>query len=320
MSALHIITNQGSYCHYSDLLATIYRLRAKGKTIITIALPDTIEDTKITDFLQCLRADGDLLIALVPSTIHSSPTGNFQALLKAVDYLMLIENIANEALLAQLSPHQHYTATDNFNFVSTRDFSTKIDTYDHDAFATFLKGAELFEQFARSIYPLASTTANRIATTIAAGNKLLVCGNGGSAADAQHFVAEMVGRYLCERNGWPAIALTVDSSVLTSIANDYGFSAIFSRQVQALGKAGDILMAISTSGKSPNILSAAKTARENNIYTIALTGEGETPLSAICDITLSVPSSYTPHIQQAHIAVIHLLCELIEKQLSAANQ
>ena len=158
--------------------------------------------------------------------------------------------------------------------------------------------------------------AGRIAgETFVAGRKILLCGNGGSAADAQHIAAEFAGRFFKERRALPAIALTTDSSNLTAIGNDYGFEKVFSRQVEALGEAGDLLIAISTSGCSPNIIAAADAAHARGMRVIALTGEAPSALADRAAVTLAVPSGYTPHIQQAHITILHVLCELVEQQL-----
>lgn len=150
---------------------------------------------------------------------------------------------------------------------------------------------------------------------LAAGHKVLLCGNGGSAADAQHIAAEFVGRFLKDRRSLPSIALTTDTSAITAIANDYGYEKVFSRQVEGLGAAGDVLIAISTSGRSPNIIAAADQARKQGIKVIACTGEAPSALAERADVTLAVPSGYTPHIQQAHITLLHVLCELVERQL-----
>jgi D-sedoheptulose 7-phosphate isomerase len=163
-----------------------------------------------------------------------------------------------------------------------------------------------------------ATAARAVGDALARGNKVLLCGNGGSAADAQHIAAEFVGRFLKDRRALPAIALTTDSSNLTAIGNDYGFEQVFSRQVAALGVSGDVLIAISTSGKSPNILAAAQVARDARISVIGLTGAAKSALAELSDVALAVPSTYTPHIQQAHISLLHILCELVEQQLFGA--
>jgi D-sedoheptulose 7-phosphate isomerase len=152
------------------------------------------------------------------------------------------------------------------------------------------------------------------------GNKILLCGNGGSAADAQHFSAELVGRYKKERRGLPAIALTTDSSAVTAISNDYGYDMVFSRQVEALGAKGDMLILISTSGNSQNLLEAAAKAKEKGIKTIGLLGKGGGKLLPLCDLAVVVPSDNTPRIQEMHGMAIHMICGLIEDGLFKGRQ
>lgn len=158
-----------------------------------------------------------------------------------------------------------------------------------------------------------------IAATFSAGNKLLIMGNGGSAADAQHFAAEMVGRFMLERRPLPAIALTTDTSALTAIGNDYGFDTIFSRQVEALAAAGDMVIGISTSGNSANIALALQSARSIGCRTIALLGKGGGSISGLVDLPIVVPSAVTPRIQEGHITIIHILCDLLERTLFAGE-
>jgi len=147
------------------------------------------------------------------------------------------------------------------------------------------------------------------------GKKVLICGNGGSAADAQHLAAELVGRYKKERKGLPAIALTADIPTLTAISNDYGYNFLFSRQIEALGQKGDVVILISTSGKSPNLLEAAKKAKEMGITTIALLGKDGGKLKGLCDFPIMVSSNNTPRIQEMHILIIHAVCEIIEEKI-----
>lgn len=151
--------------------------------------------------------------------------------------------------------------------------------------------------------------------TLKQGNKVLICGNGGSAADAQHIAAELVGRYEQQRRAWPAIALTTDTSALTAISNDYGFEEVFARQVEALAIADDVLLALSTSGTSANVLKAIKKARELGCKTIALTGAGGERLASRCDLAVVVPAARTARVQECHITIGHLWCELIEAEL-----
>ncbi len=147
------------------------------------------------------------------------------------------------------------------------------------------------------------------------GGKLMFVGNGGSAAEAQHFSAEMVGRFLQERRPLPSIALTTDTSAVTAIGNDYGYEHVFSRQVQALGRKGDVLIAMSTSGRSKNIVMAMQAARSAGISTIGLTGIHPRDMGELADVSLKVPSSHTPQIQEGHLVLGHLLCGMVEKQL-----
>jgi D-sedoheptulose 7-phosphate isomerase len=166
-----------------------------------------------------------------------------------------------------------------------------------------------------SLLAAARKIAEIIIKTLRGGNKLLIVGNGGSAADAQHIAAEIVGRYKQDRPAYAAIALTTDTSALTAIANDYGFEQVFARQIAGLGRRGDALLALSTSGRSPNILAALTTARERGIVTIGMTGKRGERLSALCDHLLVAPSNDTPVIQQIHIAVAHGICEAIEQAM-----
>jgi D-sedoheptulose 7-phosphate isomerase len=157
--------------------------------------------------------------------------------------------------------------------------------------------------------------AARIVEAYRAGGKLLAFGNGGSAADAQHLASELTGRFDVERPGLSALALTANSSDLTAVGNDYGFEQIFSRLIQAHGRDGDVAVAISTSGNSPNVLAGVATARERGLATIALTGRGGGKLAGLVDVAVIVPANDTARIQEAHIAVCHVLCELVEDAL-----
>lgn len=156
--------------------------------------------------------------------------------------------------------------------------------------------------------------AETIADSFKAGGKILLFGNGGSAADAQHVAAEFMNRFLIERPPLPAIALTTDSSILTSVSNDYAFDEIFSKQIKALGKKGDVAIGITTSGSSSNVLKGIRAARKAGLVTIALTGEGGRAAS-LSDIALAVPSRSTPRIQELHITIGHILCDLVDTLL-----
>ena len=165
-----------------------------------------------------------------------------------------------------------------------------------------------------ALVPAINKLGERLRACLKNGGKILLMGNGGSAADSQHIAAEIVGRYIRERPGLPAIALTTDSSILTSVGNDYGFEHIFSRQVEALCTAQDIVIGISTSGNSANVVAAIKTAKCAGAYAAGLTGSGGGKLADLCDLTLAVPSTETPRIQEAHILIGHILCELLEAE------
>ncbi len=154
--------------------------------------------------------------------------------------------------------------------------------------------------------------AELIYKTFADGKKVLVCGNGGSAADAQHIAAEFVGRYETERKALPVIALTTDTSAITALGNDYGFERIFSRQIEALGEKKDLLIAISTSGNSSNVNAAVMSARQIGCKTIGLTGSTGKKLASLCDIGILVPAKRTARIQEAHIVIGHIWCEIID--------
>ena len=149
--------------------------------------------------------------------------------------------------------------------------------------------------------------------TVLAGNKILIAGNGGSAADAQHFAAEIVGRYIFERESLGAISLCVDPSVITSVSNDYGYDNIFSRKVHSLGNKGDVFLGISTSGNSCNIINGAREERNKKLKVIGLLGNDGGKFAKECDIAIVVPSNSTPRIQEMHIFIIHLLCEMIDR-------
>ena len=158
---------------------------------------------------------------------------------------------------------------------------------------------------------------NCCVNTLKSGGKLMFAGNGGSAAEAQHFSAEMVGRFLKERKPLASVALSTDTSALTAIGNDYGYDQVFSRQVEALGRSGDVLIVLSTSGRSKNILAAMRAAAALGVATIAFTGREPREIGALADVVLNVPSSHTPQIQEGHLILGHLLCGLVETQFTS---
>ncbi|MDG5467706.1 D-sedoheptulose 7-phosphate isomerase [Deltaproteobacteria bacterium IMCC39524] len=167
------------------------------------------------------------------------------------------------------------------------------------------------EQLAEAI----TASVEMLVDALRNGKKVLLMGNGGSAADAQHFAAEMVGRFLMERKALPAIALTTDTSILTAVGNDYGFNEIFKRQVEALAEPGDVVFGISTSGKSVNVKRAIDAGKDIGAKTLGLLGCDGGDIASVVDLHLTVPSSETPRIQEAHLVIIHIICDLVEKGL-----
>ena len=187
-----------------------------------------------------------------------------------------------------------------------------MSNYENDILNIFEKSATVINESKASIKEI-NSAVNVIVKTIEKGKKIVIFGNGGSAADAQHMAAEFVGRYLIERDSLPAIALTTDTSALTGIGNDYGFEKVFARQCDALVNNGDLVIAISTSGKSPNIIEGIKTSKNKNAKIILLTGKNNNKLKHLTDITIRVPSNETPRIQESHRIIIHIMCEFVEK-------
>jgi D-sedoheptulose 7-phosphate isomerase len=185
--------------------------------------------------------------------------------------------------------------------------------------AVLTEGADLRMKVGRENGPTIVNAALLIANCLQFGNKLLLFGNGGSAADAQHLAAEFVGRFVRERAGLPAIALTTDSSILTAVGNDYGFEQVFSRQIEALGRSNDVAIGISTSGNSPNVLAGLKQASKQNLKTIGLTGKDGGAIATCVDLSITVPCADTARIQECHITIGHILCELVETELSDSS-
>ena len=169
-----------------------------------------------------------------------------------------------------------------------------------------------------SLTPVVSNAVDIVCSSLAAGGQLLIAGNGGSAADAQHIAAELTGRFLRERQPFRALALHVNTSALTAVGNDYGYEHVFARELTAHARPGDVLLAISTSGNSPNILRAIEAARQGKVAVIGLTGESGGKMRAVCDLCLCVPSKSTARIQEMHITIGHAICELLEERLAEA--
>lgn len=170
-----------------------------------------------------------------------------------------------------------------------------------------------------NIADLVEKIARRSCEALRGGNKLLFAGNGGSAADAQHLAGELVSKLNFDRPGLAAFALTTDSSVLTAIGNDYGYDKVFARQLNAVGVAGDLFFAISTSGRSPNVMNGLREARRKGLITVGFTGQPGGDMPPLCDYCLQVPSTETPHIQEGHIVLGHVICGLIERELFAGD-
>jgi len=182
---------------------------------------------------------------------------------------------------------------------------------------TLRAAARLHELAARESADAVVAAADTLQAALDGGAKVLIFGNGGSAADAQHFACELVGRFLRERRALPAIALTTDSSTLTAIANDYGFDRVFVRQIEALGKPGDVAIGISTSGTSANVLAGLRYAKSRGLKTVAFTGGGGGSIGEEADVHVNVPHEITPRVQEVHRTLIHAVCDLIEQQLGA---
>ena len=184
---------------------------------------------------------------------------------------------------------------------------------------SFLESADLKREFIEENRERIFAVFKEIAERIKNGNKILLCGNGGSAADCQHIAAELVGRFNMERRALPAVALTTDTSILTAVANDYSFDRIFERQVEALGQEGDVLIGISTSGNSENVVRAVEKAKEMGILTVGFLGRDGGRLAGMVDHAFVVKSFSTPRIQEVHITLGHVLCDFVEKYLFSYN-
>ena len=288
---------------------------------------------------------------IVPETDRAA----MLAALRSVDHVVIFDDLLPNDLLALIRPDVHCKAADYTadalpeaevvrriggqvrilplaQGYSTAQFiervialsqtpatTERVDRYGGDertqVIEQLLAGANVLRQTAYRLSEQVVRAAGAIARALEAGGKVLLCGNGGSAADAQHIAGELVGRFRRERGPWPAVALTTDTSILTAVGNDYGFEHVFARQVAALGRPGDVLIAISTSGTSPNVLAAVEAARARGLYVIGLTRERPSPLADAADLSLGVPAADTAFIQQAHIAVLHTICHLVEQLL-----
>jgi D-sedoheptulose 7-phosphate isomerase len=185
--------------------------------------------------------------------------------------------------------------------------------------AQLMANQQTMQRIQQELTSTVADLAEKLIAALSDGKKLLIMGNGGSAADAQHFAAEIVSRFRMERPGLPAIALSTDTSIITAIGNDYGFDRIFSRQVEALAAPGDVVIGISTSGNSQNIYKALETARERSCLNVGLLGKDGGTIKQLCQLPVIVPSDDTPRVQEGHITIIHILCDLIEQGMFGAN-
>jgi len=195
----------------------------------------------------------------------------------------------------------------------------EVDAMRHEIAKRLEEGARIKKALAESRIDQIVSMVRLIVTAYKAGGKVVLFGNGGSAADAQHIAGELVGKLILERRAFPAIALTTNTSTLTAVANDYGYDVVFSRQIEALVDEKDVVVGISTSGNSPNVVEATKLAKTKGAKTIVLTGSGGGKLAGVADLALIVPSDTTPRIQEAHITIGHIVCELVEKELSGTG-
>lgn len=182
---------------------------------------------------------------------------------------------------------------------------------------SLLETSKLYVDMSEQLAEPTARAAQLLIESLRGGHTIYVCGNGGSAADAQHIAGELVGRFLVDRPALPCVALTTDTSVLTAVANDYDFEVVFERQVQALVRPGDVLWAMSTSGNSVNVLKAADMAHRRGAKVLGMTGRSGGKLKELCDVTLAVPADTSPGIQEGHLALLHILCRLIEEALFA---
>ena len=182
--------------------------------------------------------------------------------------------------------------------------------------AEFEAHKDTIEATIKTLIPSVEKASRMLIDTLKSGKKVLLCGNGGSASDAQHIAAELTGRYKSERKGLPGIAITTDTSALTAISNDYGYNRVFDRQVEALANEGDLLIGLSTSGNSENIINAMRMAKELGCTVLGLSGKDGGKMNSICDLNIVIPSNDTPRIQEMHILIGHTLCQAVDNELS----
>jgi len=253
---------------------------------------------------------GDYTAESLPETEIVQQFGGEIRILPIVDGISTSRII--ERIISGTSPYSPSDSAELSNG-EERDVPQQILQY-------LLNSSNLFRQSAYRLKGVIEESLKLMIETLERGNRILLCGNGGSAADAQHIAAEFVGRFKLDRQALPALALTTDTSILTAIGNDYGFDQVFSRQVSAHGTKGDLLIAISTSGRSENVLKAVDEANNQEMFSIGFTGAHPTELSKRVNVCVSVPSTDTPLIQQIHIGILHLLCDLCEQKLAGSSE
>jgi len=298
--------------------SSVRRLKGKGKPILSEA-----DRATMLDALSCVDGvvvySDDLPIKfldLVKPDIHCKAADYSANALPEADtvrknggevaILPLTEGVSSSQIIERIRASTEVTGEDE---------TDPIDDAENSVMQYFMDSSNLYRQTAYQLKNSVINFADIISETLLSGNKILICGNGGSAADSQHIAAEFVGRFKLERKALPAIALTTDTSVITAIANDYGFDQVFTRQVAALGNENDLLIAISTSGNSRNVVHAVNEAKHRNMQVISLTGQKSSTLKTQSDLCLQVPSENTALIQQTHIGILHIVCDIAEQRI-----
>lgn len=302
--------------------SSVRRLKGKGKPILSEA-----DRATMLDALSCVDGvvvySDDLptkFLDLVKPDIHCKAADYSADSLPEADtvrknggevaILPLTGGVSSSQIIERIKASAEGTGEDETNTIHEAEDS--VMQY-------FMDSSNLYRQTAYQLKNSVINFADKISETLLSGNKILICGNGGSAADSQHIAAEFVGRFKLERKALPAIALTTDTSVITAIANDYGFDQVFARQVAALGNENDLLIAISTSGNSKNVVHAVTEAKHCNMHVISLTGHKPSSLKTQSDLCLPVPSDNTALIQQAHIGILHVVCDIAEQRFYNAD-
>lgn len=315
-----------------DLLT---RARALGtRLVVGINSDDSVRRIKGPERpLQNQEARRDVLLGLkAVDEVHIFDESTPQKLIEAIQPDVLVkggdwkesEIVGSEFVRGRggqvysLPLVEGFSSTAVINKIAPTVADTKPAAHD-PASASLSEHIDTLQRVFDILQPEIERCADILRHTVRAGKKVLVCGNGGSAADAQHIAAEFVGRYETERRALPAIALTTDTSALTALANDYSFERVFSRQVEALAAEGDCLIAITTSGNSPNVIAAVMAARNRGCSVVGMTGEAGKKLASLSDACIMIPSSRTARIQEAHITIAHIWCELIDLEMAHRN-